>query len=228
MTSRVFDSEMEARFFVASDKREETFVVPLPRTWWSRPYEYAWCSQFAGEKEVVLDAACGISHPFKFYLGSRNLREVHACDWDQRILSREEIHADIIRDFGERAGNQLIQQIDWSKLNLSQASITSLPYADNYFDTIFCISVLEHLSERDQISALKQFQRSLNPGGRLVLTFDYPTVNLEQLYEHAHLAGFRFPSSVHVKLPLNAIQSEMWGTLYCYRLLLHNRSDYSE
>lgn len=131
MTSNSLDHQLDARFIVDSDHREDTFIVPLPLTWWSRPYEYAWCSQFAGEQEVVLDAACGISHPFKFYLASNSMREVHACDLDVRILSKKEIYADAVRDFGECAANQLTEHTDWSRLHLAYASITAMPYGDD-------------------------------------------------------------------------------------------------
>lgn len=218
------DNQLEARFFIRSDLREDTFIVPLPQTWWSRPYEYAWCAQFVREQEVVLDAACGISHPFKFYLGSRSLSEVHACDWDERIMSRDAIFADAVHDFGEEAAERLLQHSDWSRLHLAHANITSLPYEDNYFDTIFCISVLEHLSDQDQLTALQQFHRVLKPGGRLVLTFDYPMVDLDLLYNYATNAGFVCPASFTGNLPPDALRSEIWGTLYCFRALLQKGS----
>lgn len=220
-------SNMDARFFVSTDQREGTFIVPLPRIWWSRPYEYAWCTQFVGEQDIILDAACGISHPFKFYLANLCQREVHACDWDERITSRAAIYADARHDFGEEAANQLLPYIDLPQLHLAHASFTSLPYDDNYFDTIFCISVLEHLSVHDQVAALREFHRKLKRGGKLVLTFDYPTVNLEQLYEHARTVGLVFPDDFNVTLPIDAIRSELWGTLYCFRALLFKGHDHA-
>jgi ubiquinone/menaquinone biosynthesis C-methylase UbiE len=53
------------------------------------------------------------------------------------------------------------------------------------FDIVYCISVLEHLRHVDQDLSLKEFARVIKPGGRVALTFDYPTVDLQQLYRAA-------------------------------------------
>ena len=62
---------LTTRFFNTNDKRMDTVVFPLPSHWWSRFYEYAWAAEFCSENDVVLDAACGIPHPFKFYLAGK-------------------------------------------------------------------------------------------------------------------------------------------------------------
>lgn len=84
---------------------------------------------------MVLDAACGISHPLKFYLAGFS-DEVYACDLDARILSREAILQNIADDIGAEAARQAGARRTTS-LHLAQADLTKLPYADESFDTIF-------------------------------------------------------------------------------------------
>jgi len=209
----------EARFFISTDPRIDTFIYPLPETWWSRPYEYEWCRTLTSPDDIVLDAACGISHPLKFYLGEQ-CKETHACDFDARINSWETITKEIVQDVGEPALQSIITHQGWSKVQYAQASITDLPYEDHYFDIIFCISVLEHLRHEDQELSLKEFARTVKPGGRIALTFDYPTVNLQHLKQAVESAGLTFASESEETPGSNAISSNIWGTLYCYRALL--------
>jgi len=57
------------------------------------------------------------------------------------------------------------------RLQLSQASIYELPYADNTFDRVFCLGVLQHIpSFSDGVSALIA---KAKPGGEIVVDF-YP------------------------------------------------------
>lgn len=122
---------MESRYIRQSDPKTDTLVFPLHPAWWSRPYEYEWARRFARPDDVVLDAACGISHPFKFWL-AEHCREVHACDWDERILSEEAIRLDIVSDFGEQAAmicrNPLssdcsAQRLIWPSFRMSRVSL---------------------------------------------------------------------------------------------------------
>lgn len=209
----------EARFFTSTDPRIDTFIYPLPETWWSRPYEYEWCRTLISPNDIVLDAACGISHPLKFYLGGL-CKETHACDFDARINTWETIEQETIQDVGQSALQSIIDHQGWSKVQYAQASITDLPYEDNYFDIIFCISVLEHLRHVDQDLSLKEFARTLKPGGKLALTFDYPTVDLQQLKRAAESAGLTFANEFVETPDSNAISSNLWGKLYCFRALL--------
>lgn len=74
--------------------------IPLRKSWWSRPHGYAWTMQFAAPDLVVLDAACGVSHPLKWYLAD-TCKETWACDTDPRIASREAIIQETYDDLGE-------------------------------------------------------------------------------------------------------------------------------
>lgn len=215
--------ELKSRFMVDTDARIDHLIFDLPKSWWSRPYEYAWCASFAWDGAVVLDAACGISHPFKFFLGER-CRLAYACDQDARINSTAEIVAEVRANIGEKAAVQAAARIrPGGPLHLAQANLAALPYEDACFDLIYCISVLEHLSVNDCLQALKEFHRTLKPSGKLILTFDYPTVNLEILRRQMDEAGLEYMADVDYNLPPNAVHSTMWGDLYVFRAALRRR-----
>ncbi|GBF75355.1 SAM-dependent methyltransferase [Paenibacillus sp. 598K] len=217
------DTLLASRFILRSDERQATLIHPLPSTWWSRPYEYSWAMAFASPEAVVLDAACGISHPFKFALAERS-REAHACDLDPRITSKAAIIEDISRDFGVEAA---ASQVDyWQEgLRLACANLTELPYEDALFDRVFCISVLEHMPFNDQALALREFSRVLKPDALLILTFDYPTVSLEDISMLLRDTGFVFAGEVDYTLPEDALHTDMWGGLHCFRAVLRKASD---
>ena len=231
---------LTSRFFTVTDKKINNVVFDLPSHWWSRPYEYAWASQFVNPNDIVLDAACGISHPLKFFLLDK-CRDVYACDNDPRILSPHEIRLDIARDFGEEATSSLSERY-LTDIRYELASITKLPYASNTFDKIFCISVLEHLNDtynrnpfmrkmfnllprcfsHEIQSALEEFYRVLKPGGTLILTFDYPDISLEYLNLAIPRSGLEYLGGKDWKRPTGALYSQQYN-IYCYRTVLTKR-----
>ena len=187
-------SRWESRFVRSTDPASRHFMFPLPEAWWSRPYEYHWAASFCEPNDVALDAASGVPHPLKFYLAERG-NEVHAVDIDARIVDDGAILQDVTDVYGVDLDPLLLQRVGHRL-----ASLTSLPYADGMFDKVYCISVLEHLRDLfnkwpwllpvkpllpflpDTIEAsLREFRRVLKDDGLIVLTFDYPRINLDYL-----------------------------------------------
>ncbi len=70
---------------------------------------------------------------------------------------------------------------------------TNLDYADNSFDNILSISVIEHINGTGDSAAIKELWRVLKPGGKLVLTFpikkeffeEYRSNNVYELDSHS-------------------------------------------
>ncbi|MEK3705221.1 class I SAM-dependent methyltransferase [Paenibacillus sp. FSL R7-0198] len=210
---------MESRYIRQSDPKTDTLVFPLHPAWWSRPYEYEWARRFARPDDVVLDAACGISHPFKFWL-AENCREVHACDWDERILSEEAIRLDIVSDFGEQAAQDLPEST-LVRLHRAQANLAQLPYESGKFDRVFCISVLEHLDTGTMLRAFREFARVLKPNGQLIATFDVPEMRPDLLETIMAVTGLTIEDKLNVKEPDDAIWSDMYGTpIRCFRAVI--------
>jgi SAM-dependent methyltransferase len=236
MKEDIGEELLRSGFITRDDAKRNNVILDLPVSWWSRPYEYAWAEKLLRESDVVLDAACGLGHPFKFFLAGFS-REVHACDIDERILSEQAILDDIRSDFGEGA----LKDFPLSylrKIRYSRSDLTSLPYANGMFDRIFCISVLEHLKDsfnrhpwmrkmpflnyfvrRDIFQALKEFERTLKKDGLIVLTFDYPDINLDYLKKIMPALGLKFAGVTSFEVPDNAIYSRELD-IYCFRAVL--------
>ncbi|MDA8336373.1 MAG: methyltransferase domain-containing protein [Peptococcaceae bacterium] len=207
------DDLLASRFFRRPDPQTGRLVFPLPAAWWSRGYEYEWAGKFCDPGDVALDAGCGLSHPFKFHLAD-HCREVHACDRDERILSPDEILAAVAQDFGPA---QDLPARYFECISYARGSLTALPYEDNKFDTIYCLSVLEHMPPADITPALKEFARTLRKDGMLVLTFDYPLLNLRHLQTVVPFLGLSFAGGVSLALPDDALTCQ---GLYCFRAVL--------
>lgn len=52
---------------------------------------------------------------------------------------------------------------------LIQASIFKLPFADDFFDKVVCLSVLEHFQKKELEKAVKEMYRVTKPGGDLII-----------------------------------------------------------
>jgi SAM-dependent methyltransferase len=52
--------------------------------------------------------------------------------------------------------------------HLQMGSVLSMPYPDNFFDTVLLISILEHLKSFEQRQAFKEINRVLKPGGQVI------------------------------------------------------------
>src|SRR6185295_17012104 len=54
------------------------------------------------------------------------------------------------------------------KPELCNGSVLEMPYADESFDTVLLISILEHLQPTQQERAFSEIRRVLKPGGQVV------------------------------------------------------------
>lgn len=52
--------------------------------------------------------------------------------------------------------------------DLRNGNVLSMPYADNQFDTVLLISILEHLKPQELAQAFQEIKRVLKPGGQIV------------------------------------------------------------
>jgi SAM-dependent methyltransferase len=203
-----------SRYIHPADPKVRVLVYTLPAAWWSRGYEYAWASRFVEPDHVVLDAGAGIPHPFKFWL-AQQCRKVHAVDLDPRLLSPTAILDAIRIDAGEAAVEAARPWI--AAVDRRVGSLTSLPYDDATFDTVFCISTWEHLRPDDQAQALKEMARTLKPSGRLIVTIDVPPANPAFLQFCARQAGLTFFGPVDFHRTPDHIFETPWGRLSCFR-----------
>jgi 2-polyprenyl-3-methyl-5-hydroxy-6-metoxy-1,4-benzoquinol methylase len=100
-----------------------------------------------------IGVGCGIFLPEL----SKHCDELHGIDIHDNIHLVE----DMLRKEGVTA-------------TLSQASATEIPYPDEYFDSIVCLSVLEHIHDVEAV--VSEIRRVIKTGGTIVLGF--PVENL--------------------------------------------------
>ena len=181
--------DFTSRYARQSDRVEEVDGWPMSQEEWSRKAEYPWAAQFARPNTIVIDAACGFGHKFKYHLAKHG-RICYAIDCDKRILT-EKLPAP-------------------SRLVVS--NINNTPALTASIDTLFCISVLEHVHPKEEHrKVLKEFARVLKPGGLAVLTVDVDTevftdsVSLEQYLEAIKLSDFEFAGSVDTVKPADLL-----------------------
>lgn len=78
----------------------------------------------------------------------------------------EEIHGLDLKAPVEEVGDVFkARQI---QTHLQSGSVLSMPYEDNFFDTVLLISILEHLKPSDQETTFTEIARVLKPAGQVV------------------------------------------------------------
>lgn len=140
-----------AYFKLHDDTAVSILGYAIPAEWWSRVYEYPWAMQYAEPGLTVADMGAGWQQrPFKDML-AKVCGKVYAVDqhWEIRQLEAHDNMEFIVADF-----------TGW---------IDTIP--DASLDRVFCISVIEELSENMQ-DAMAEFSRCLKPGGKCIITAD--------------------------------------------------------
>lgn len=211
------DELTESRFFREEDENRNFLMYPISQEWWSRGYEYIWASKFIEDDDVILDAACGVGHHLKYYLASK-CKKVYACDVEPMICNKE-FMLNVIKDgFGEEASRSIDNIYD--KIDFKPYDIANLPYENEKFDKIFCISVLEHLTNSCMEDSIKGFYRTLKKGGIVILTFDYPLIDINLLEELVEECKFEFLGDIDYRISENVLESNIYPNLRCCRAVL--------
>ena len=127
---------------------------------WSRQWEYPFVfsrleSSLANTSQPkVLDAGSGMTF-FPYYVKQKiKSSEIYCCDSDESLA------------MSYRAINDGAQ----NRVEFSHADMRKAPYQDDWFDAVYCISVLEHTNNYEEI--IDDFHRIVKPGGKLIVTFD--------------------------------------------------------
>lgn len=116
--------------------------------------------------QSVLDVGCGTGTLLLRLHEQQPAARLFGVDADPNALA-----------LAERKGRQ--RMVNWSLL---VASATQLPFPDNCFDGVVTSLVFHHLTTPQKQQALREIQRVLRPGGRLLLAdYDAPRTWLEHL-----------------------------------------------
>jgi ubiquinone/menaquinone biosynthesis C-methylase UbiE len=182
--------ELTSKYFTTDDKKlDKLDNFEIPQEWWSRPYEYYFASRFLNKNDVILDAGCGIEHPFKNY-ASKRVKKVYAVDADERIKD--------------------LKSTD--KLEFINSDLTNLEtIKDKTIDKVFCISVLEHLDGNSILATIKEFKRVLKDDGQIILTIDHPYLKSKDLVQIVDSFELEFVGSLDYETPKNVLHGPYNG-----------------
>ena len=134
---------------------------PDPLHSWSRQWEYPfvydcivnYLNQVEKFNIKILDAGSGVTF-FPYYVGTISDQiNINCCDMDD------------LKSTFSKINDKSDMDIDFHL-----ADIHNLPFEDNSFDIVYCISVLEHTEDIEKI--LVEFKRILKTKGMLIVTFD--------------------------------------------------------
>lgn len=98
------------------------------------------------------------------------------------------------------------EQIDVNRVELRQGDIFDIPYENESFDAVVCISVLEHFA--DPLPALQELRRVTRPGGTLLLGFPARNSITDTLFQMLGYQSKEIHPAGH-KTILHAIQSTL-------------------
>ncbi len=124
-------------------------------------WENAWCYRYSEAKpgEKILDIG-GASTAFNFFLASQGCKvSIIDNDWN---------NCGIIYNT-----NYVGQKMGWDIRAYDLEGGRPLPFPDGYFDRIFSICVIEHLTSEARRGLMKELGRVLRPGGTASFSTDY-------------------------------------------------------
>jgi hypothetical protein len=113
----------------------------------------------------ILDAGGSCSLFWAFLCELRRYR-VFSCELNKKLVDQAEKIAQ------ERDYNNIFQMDRWSSSLVQDITELKL-FPHRSFEAIFSICVMEHLTLQQRQQAMTEFHRTLVPGGRLTMTFDY-------------------------------------------------------
>jgi len=122
---------------------------------WSRQWEYPYhAANMPQPAQRILDAGSGITF-YPFYLASLG-HTVTCCDLLESLAP--------VFETARQATSLPVEFV--------HASMTAMPFVDESFDAVSCLSVLEHVPNGERGKVVREFARVLRPGGRLIITAD--------------------------------------------------------
>jgi len=154
---------------------------------WSRAWEYPWAVLAAdlGARPVAALDVGGGGSPFALYLAARD-HESHVADpsLDQGTSFVFDKQKNLYRNVRSLAKRLIFRAAGIHSLwglprkdgrrpvQYQACPADRLDFPDRRFDRVFCLSVMEHIPRAAWKGCMREFERVLRPGGRLVITLD--------------------------------------------------------
>jgi SAM-dependent methyltransferase len=214
------------RIYRNSDEILASCQLAMGRLW-----EYPWAilNSDISKETQILDVGSGVSL-FPLYLArlSNHVNSLDTNAYHMKYIS------------------PVLAELSGVKINYFTGDAIHLSAEDNTYDYIFCISVLEHLEQKmengilvnkhtnklDRV-AIREFLRTIKPGGKIILTLDYGNSNLcqdwircyfdydyvkdliEEFQENL-LEPFQNFDEIKLTTEKEAVLKELWSEFYPY------------
>ena len=180
-----------------------------------RPYDDTWFTKSSGAailkyvnkhtaiKGKVLDYGTGKGFLLDHLLNMKVPIELYACDFTDTVAEQTQLH------YKNREGFK------------GCTLITGLPsaYPENYFDMVFLIETIEHLTDNYLHGTFIEINRILKPGGVIIVTTPNEEA-LEPVHVHCADCGATFHHMQHIRawsVPVltNLAQKFKFSTVLC-------------
>lgn len=179
------------------------------------------------------------------------LRAVEDTHWWYAVLRGlvlRELHARVplgarVLDVGCGTGGMLARLADWQATGIDvsplavrccqqrgltqviEGSVNRLPFADHSFDAVLCLDVLYH-RDVDEARALREMQRVLVPGGRIIV--NVPAFESLRGPHDEAVCGVRRYTACHVQrllagVSLDAEMTHYWNAWLMLPLMIKRR-----
>lgn len=139
-----------------SKKEIEAWDAEYEHLKWGGASEYAWIQSRLKQNSFLLDAGSGDGRYLKHFCLEY---PCIAADVSEKALRRSRQN---VEDAAEKKGMPAFGRPDFVL-----STVTDLPFADNTFDAILCLGVLQHLRLPGRSRAACEFYRTLKTGGFL-------------------------------------------------------------
>jgi len=161
---------------------------------WSRAWEYPWAILAAdlGDRPLRVADVGGGGSPFAPYLAGLghdcsvvdpSLNEGAGCVYDRERSPCQNVRSlaknVIFRAAGINSVWGLPDRSGAAPIRYFPYRADDLRFPDGHFDRLFCLSVIEHVPQDLWAGCMREFQRVLRPGGRLVITQDMTSEEAE-------------------------------------------------
>lgn len=157
-------AETEAGYDLIAEK----FSATRKHFWWG----LEWIGDYAQDGDRILDFGCGNGRLLELF-GEKKI-EYTGVDVSEKLIeiARQKYPAENVK-FQKINSHKITQNEDriTQKNNSDSISPDSLPFTDNYFNSVYSIAVFHHLPSRDlRKEIVKEIYRTLKPGGRVIIT----------------------------------------------------------
>ena len=191
----------------------------------TRPWEYPWAflaAEMHNNSYTTLDVGGGGS-PFSDYLAEHGHKSIvidPSLDMGLNFTTNREkgIYRNIrslifrmvlnLTGISRMWGKPLSNRND--SVDYYSYSAESIQFPDNNFDRVFCLSTLEHIPVESWDQCMKEFERVLKPGGRLIITLDMtnPDANDRQYLKLVNSCSLKLVGDPYYEVPISQKDQE--------------------